>query len=77
MWLPKKLYESLPALYVVIGALFLAGVFYVGIDHWLMAAYLAIGVLCVMLGAGVATVRLRARGKFEPSTSRSSDHLFV
>lgn len=77
MWLPKKLYESLPALYVAIGALFLAGVFYVGIDHWVMAGYLAVGVLCVSLGVGVASVRRRARSRVEVRNSTSSDQLFV
>ena len=76
MWLPEKLYESLPAFYVTLGALFLAGALYVGIDHWLMAGYLAIGVLCVALGTAVASIRRRARTRREHRISRS-EQLFV
>lgn len=76
MWLPEKLYESLPAFYVTLGALFLAGALYVGIDHWLMAAYLAIGVLCVALGTAVASIRRRARSTREDRIS-CPEQLFV
>ena len=76
MWLPDKLYESLPAVYVLIGALFLAGALYVGIDHWLMAAYLGVGILCITLGVAVASIRRRARSNAPERVSRS-EQLFV
>ena len=76
MWIPEKLYESLPAFYVTLGALFLAGALYVGIDHWMMAGYLGIGILCVTLGVTVASIRRRARAD-APNRQPRSDQLFI
>ncbi|MDJ0917525.1 MAG: hypothetical protein QNJ05_07155 [Woeseiaceae bacterium] len=76
MWLPRKLYESLPVLYVLIGAMFLAGTLYVGLYHWKMLGYLAVGALCVALGFVVIAIRRKARADAESRSSRSSE-LFV
>ena len=32
MWLPEPVYKSLPTLYALMGALFIIGVFYLGLD---------------------------------------------
>ena len=77
MWLPRKLYESLPALYVAIGAMLLVGTLYVGIDHWIMLGYLALGALCVALGVVVIAIRRKARAKMAESRASRSGHLFV
>ena len=76
MWLPEKLYESLPVFYVTIGVLFLSGALYVGIDHWLMAVHLGVGILCIMLGVAVASIRRRARATSTKRVSRN-EQLFV
>ncbi len=76
MWLPKRLYESLPALYIAIGAMFLAGTLYVGLDHWPMFGYLAVGALCVTLGVVVTAIRHKARANEEARMPRS-EQLFI
>ena len=53
VWLPGKLYESLPYLYVVTGSLFNAGIIYVGLDAPGAAYYLATGTLCTLYGLAV------------------------
>ena len=53
VWLPEKLYESLPYLYVVTGSLFNAGIIYVGLDAPGAAYYLATGTLCSLYGLAV------------------------
>ncbi len=76
MWLPRKLYESLPALYVAVGAMFVAGTLYVGLYHWMMLGYLAVGALCVSIGFVVIAIRRKARAEAEARSSRSRE-LFV
>ncbi len=61
--LPKTIYEALPAGYIAIGALFILGAVYVGISHWPMAGYLAIGISCIAVGVSVGSIRRRARSK--------------
>jgi hypothetical protein len=53
MWLPEKLYESLPYLYVVSGSLFNAGTIYLGLDAPGASYYLATGTLCTLYGLAV------------------------
>ena len=61
MWLPSSVYESLPAIYVAIGALFLAGVAYTGIHNTWGAVYLALGIFSVLSGAAIRSIRKKAR----------------
>ena len=61
MWLPTKVYESLPAFYVMVGALLLLGASYIGVGHSLMLGYVVIGSSCVLAGAYVTYLRRRAR----------------
>ena len=48
MWLPKPIYEALPALYAVVGMLFVLGAVYLGPAHSAAPAYAAIGVVALI-----------------------------
>ncbi|ANO52486.1 hypothetical protein [Woeseia oceani] len=61
MWLPSSLYESLPWAYVLIGVLFIGGVYYIGDHHYGMLVYLALGIVCIAGGIGVARWRANIR----------------
>jgi hypothetical protein len=61
MYLPKKIYEALPATYVTIGTSLILGALYVGIAHSLMIGYLAVGLSCITAGLMVSGIRRRER----------------
>ena len=61
MWLPEPIYESLPYLYVVCGALILSGAIYVGIGTAGAPYYLLIGVLSILGGVVIYLRRTTAR----------------
>lgn len=65
MWLPTRLYESLPALYLAIGALLLLGAAYIGVGHGLMPGYVALGTTCLLASMYVTYLRHRARSSAE------------
>lgn len=71
MWLPAKIYESLPVLYVTVGTLLILGALYVGVDHELMPGYMALGSSCVIGGISVAHIRHKARSKTKSHPTRS------
>jgi len=63
MRLPEPIYEGLPYLYVIFGALFNAGVLYVGPYAPWAPYYLMIGILCTVVGLAVFFRRQKYRGK--------------
>lgn len=63
MWLPTSVYESLPATYIAVGVLFLAGVAYTGIHSTWGAIYLALGVFSILSGVLIGTLRKKARAE--------------
>jgi hypothetical protein len=63
MFLPEKIYEALPATYVMVGSSLVLGAAYIGIDQSLMVGYLAVGLSCILAGAMVAGIRRRERSK--------------
>ena len=63
MWIPTRLYEALPALYVATGVAIMLGALYIGLDYVLMQGYLILGSGCVMAGIMVRTMRSRARSE--------------
>jgi len=71
MWLPTKIYESLPVLYVTIGALLLLGALYIGVDQGLMPGYMALGWSCMIGGLFVTYIRHKARSQAESLPTRS------
>jgi hypothetical protein len=61
MWLPEPIYESLPYLYVVCGALILGGAVYIGIGTAGTPYYLLIGILSILGGVAIYLRRMTAR----------------
>ncbi len=61
VFLPKMVYEAIPAAYVSMGALFVLGATYIGLDYTPMFSYLAVGMSCIVAGATVSTVRRKER----------------
>lgn len=61
MWLPKPLYDALPAIYVIVGVLFLGGAVYLGFVNEAALAYAGIGTVCVLNGLLVRRCRERSR----------------
>ncbi|MEE4163146.1 MAG: hypothetical protein V2I25_11615 [Woeseiaceae bacterium] len=73
MWLPKPIYEALPALYAVVGMLFVLGAVYLGPAHSAAPAYAAIGVVAILSGIFVAFMRSQARReKTTPDADRQA-----
>ena len=73
MWLPSSLYESLPALYVVVGLLFLSGVAYTGIHSTWGAVYLTLGAFSILSGGVLHLLRKQSRdAKPAPPSSTKS-----
>ena len=61
VFLPKKIYEALPAAYISVGSLFILGAAYIGIGHAPMVGYLAVGLSCILGGVTVTGIRRRER----------------
>ncbi len=61
MWLPKPIYEALPAIYMMIGVIFMAGAVYLGFSHPASVAYAGIGVVCILTGIFIRELRHEAR----------------
>ncbi|MCI0516728.1 MAG: hypothetical protein L0Y45_02740 [Woeseiaceae bacterium] len=63
MWLPEPLYESLPYVYVVCGALLLVGAVYLGVGTAGTPYYFLIGLLSIVGGVVIYLRRMTARQK--------------
>lgn len=61
MRLPARLYEALPLAYIVLGLLFVSGVFYIGDRGYGPVAYLLLGFVCIAAGVAIRERRLRSR----------------
>jgi hypothetical protein len=61
MWLPEPIYESLPYVYVICGALILSGAIYVGIGNAGTPYYVLIGSLSIVGGVVIYLRRRTAR----------------
>ena len=57
IFLPSRIYDALPIGYMSAGALLILGAMYVGIDHWPMVGYLAVGLSCIFAGVTVNSIR--------------------
>jgi hypothetical protein len=71
MWLPKPIYEALPAIYMVIGVIFLLGAVYLGFSHPAAIAYAGIGVVCALTGVFIRELRQEARERKEAASNDS------
>lgn len=61
MWLPAPLYEALPWIYIVVGAVFLAGVAYIGMHVPMAPVYLSLGIISILSGLLVFALRRHKR----------------
>ena len=65
MWLPAPLYESLPYLYMLGGALFISGTAYIGASAPGATLYIACGLISVVHGVVVFVLRQAYRATAE------------
>lgn len=61
MWLPASVYEALPKLYVIIGALLLGGACYVGLHGPTTLFYAGLGIASILCGITVHVRRKQSR----------------
>lgn len=69
MWLPEPVYKSLPTLYAAMGACFIVGVFYIGLDAPLSPVYLGLGLVSVLASITVTIWRSRSPAKTQRGES--------
>jgi len=61
MWLPGPIYESLPYVYVTGGVMFLLGTLYIGLTAPGAALYIACGLISILYGAFIFSMRVAHR----------------
>jgi hypothetical protein len=65
MWIPGPIYESLPYLYTLGGALFISGTLYIGINTPGSPLYIGCGLVSIVYGAYIFKRRAEARAQSE------------
>ena len=65
MWLPEPVYKSLPTLYAAMGACFIVGVFYLGLDAPMSPVYLAMGLVSILASITVTIWRSKSGGRMQ------------
>lgn len=75
MWLPTKMYERLPYLWLIAGVLFLAAAFYMSFAYKWSIWYLGAGVSCCVWGLVLLAVRSRdaQRAASDDDTAEAAD----
>ena len=63
MFLPARLYEALPTVYIAVGTLLTLGAVYIGLGHTPMVGYLAVGLTSILGGVTLSSIRRRERSK--------------
>lgn len=61
MWLPYRLYEALPRIYLAVGGVALAAALYVGFNSRSVLLYLLVALGCGVYGASIMWLRYRYR----------------
>ena len=69
MWLPEPVYKSLPTLYAFMGACFIIGVFYLGLDAPMSPVYLGMGLVSILASITVTIWRSKHSGKMQRADS--------
>ena len=59
MWLPKKLYQRLPLIWIVAGLAFVAAAFYMTFNYKWSIWHFGAGISCLVWGATLYMVRSR------------------
>lgn len=57
MWLPGPIYESLPYCYLLGGALFISGTFYISLDAPGALLYIGCGLISIVFGVAILVRR--------------------
>ena len=65
MWLPAPLYDILPYLYILCGALFISGTLYIGVTAPGASLYLACSLVSIVAGVAVFMLRQAYRAAAE------------
>ena len=73
MWLPDPIYKSLPTFYAAMGACFIVGVFYVGLDAPMSPIYLGLGLVSILASITVAVWRSKSDGKVQGVEGEQDD----
>ncbi len=73
MWLPDRVYKALPWIYVSIGLMFFAGVFYLDQRDFGSGVYFTTGVVAVLGGVVVLYLRVKARISRENAEQAEGD----
>jgi hypothetical protein len=73
MWLPEPIYESLPYVYLLIGALFLSGAIYLGVGAAGVPYYIATGILSIVGGVVIYMRRISFR-RHKSNSDLSGNH---
>ena len=61
MWLPTRVYELLPTMYIIVGFTFLAGAAYISPYHELAPLYFVMGAVSILAGIVIRHLRLSYR----------------
>lgn len=69
MWVPTPIYESLPYVYVLCGALFFYGTLYIGVTAPGATIYVATGLISIVFGSVVFIMRHTTRAATDQNTS--------
>lgn len=72
MWLPKPVYKSLPVVYAVMGALFIAGAIYMDLRDPMGPMYLGLGIVSILASITVAYWRAKFPGGREKADTDES-----
>ena len=71
MWIPTKIYESLPIAYIAVGVAIVIIATYIGVTIHPMPLYVTIGAICVASGVVINNVRKKYRqGSLADSETR-------
>ena len=66
MWIPNPVYEALPYFYMLFGAVFIAGTFYIGFSAPGAMIYIGAGIFSGIYGAVIFARRQAFRRRSEP-----------
>ncbi len=73
MWLPTRLYERIPQSWFLFGLLFIAYGLYLGLDFAISLVYIAIGIVAIACGVGVALIRMKHRRERSERNSNTTE----
>ena len=73
MWLPEPVYNALPTFYAAMGACFIIGVFYLGLDAPMSPIYLAMGLVSILASITVALWRSKSERKAHRADGEQAD----